>query len=40
MLEIVGEGMAMAVSIASGDLSLMELEEKVRYSDWCKIGVL
>lgn len=29
MLEKVGEGVAMAVSIAAGDLSLMELEEKV-----------
>lgn len=29
MLEKVGEGMAMAVSKAAGDLSLDELEEKV-----------
>ena len=29
MLERVGEGMAMAVSIAAGDRSLLELEEKV-----------
>lgn len=32
MLERVGEGMAMAVSIAAGDRSLLELEEKVRVS--------
>lgn len=32
MLERVGEGMAMAVGIAAGDLSLIELEEKVRQS--------
>ena len=30
ILERVGEGMAMAVSIAAGDRSLIELEEKVR----------
>lgn len=29
MLEKVGEGMAMAVGIAAGDLTLEELEEKV-----------
>lgn len=29
MLEKVGEGMAMAINIAAGDLSLMELEDKV-----------
>lgn len=29
MLEKVGEGVAMAVSIAAGDLTLDELEEKV-----------
>lgn len=32
MLEKVGEGVAMAVSKASGDLSLTELEEKVNGS--------
>lgn len=33
MLERVGEGMAMAVSIAAGDRSLIELEETVSFCE-------